>query len=228
MRKFGVETSLKPFRTITRLKETPSHPSMTLGHPASIECPRAPGKGKGPFIPPKPPLLVNDATYAVEQVISIIKEEDINDCDEFTPIAIGESGCIILPRYCPLTSLPFFVYLFSAFHLFNSLCAFQAMVRMKTFELRCGDYEDQMVNLWKRVKNNNEVIKELQGFVTPLTEKVAFLEGKVKEPEKQCSSQVDLFVAAKEEKIRLSKELEKLRGELRNAETSVIAKYFSS
>ena len=57
------------------------------------------------------------------------------------------------------------------------------MVGMKTIELRCGDYEDQMINLRKHVKNNNEVIKELQGSVIPLTEKVALLEGKVKELE---------------------------------------------
>ena len=91
-RKFGVDTSSKPFETITRPKETPSHPLMTPGCLAFVECPRAPGKGKGPLTPPKPPLLVNDATYAMEQVMSIIKEEDINDCDEFTPAAIGESG----------------------------------------------------------------------------------------------------------------------------------------
>ena len=35
------------------------------------------------------------------------------------------------------------------------------MVRMKTLELRRGDYEDQVVNLQKCVKGNNEVIKEL-------------------------------------------------------------------
>ena len=99
---------------------------------------------------------------------------------------------------------------------------------MKTLELRCEDYKDQMVNLQKRVKNNNEVIKELQGFVTPLTEKVTLLEGKVKELEERCSSQANLFVAAREEKIRLSKKLEKLRGELSNAKTSAIAKYSSS
>lgn len=102
------------------------------------------------------------------------------------------------------------------------------MVRMKTLELRCDDYKDQMVNLQKHVKNNNEAIKELQGFVTPLTEKVALLEGKVKELEERCSSQANLFVAAGEEKIRLSKALEKLRGELSNAKTSAIAKYSSS
>ena len=99
---------------------------------------------------------------------------------------------------------------------------------MKTLELRCDDYKDQMVNLRKHVKNNNEAIKELQGFVTPLTEKVALLEGKVKELEERCSSQANLFVAAREEKIRLSKALEKLRGELSNAKMSAIAKYSSS
>ena len=40
-----------------------------------------------------------------------------------------------------------------------------------------------MVNLQKCVKGNNKVIKELHGFVTPLTMKVAPLEGKVKELE---------------------------------------------
>ena len=84
-------------------------------------------------------------------------------------------------------------------------------MRMKTLELWCRDYEDQMANLWKRVKNNNEVIKELKGFVTPLKEKkVAFSGGKVKELKERCSSQVDLFITAKEEKTCLSKELEKL------------------
>ena len=62
------------------------------------------------------------------------------------------------------------------------------MVRMKTLELRCKDYKDQVVNLWKHVKGNNEVIKEMQGSVTPLTKKVTLLEGKVKELEEQCSS----------------------------------------
>ena len=67
-----------------------------------------------------------------------------------------------------------------------------------------------MGNHWKRVKGNNEDIKELQGSVTPLIEKVAFLEGKVKELEERCSFQADLFIAAKEEKICLFKELGKL------------------
>ena len=38
------------------------------------------------------------------------------------------------------------------------------------------------------MKGNNEVIKEMQGSVTPLTKKVTLLEGKVKELEEQCSS----------------------------------------
>ncbi|KAK9998088.1 hypothetical protein SO802_017691 [Lithocarpus litseifolius] len=148
----------------------------------SVKRSRAPGRGKGPLTPPKPPLLVNNATYAVEQVMSIIKEEDIYDCDEYAPVAIGESRLHDLVK---------------------------------------------VVNLRKHVKGNNEVIKELQGSVTLLTEQVALLEGKVKELDKQFSSQVDLFIAVEEEKIRLSKELEKLRGELSNAETSAIAKYSS-
>ena len=77
------------------------------------------------------------------------------------------------------------------------------------------------------MKGNNEVIKELQGSVTPLTEKVALLEGKVKELEERCSSQADLFIATEEKKIHLSKELEKLRRELSNDKTSAIAKYSS-
>nr|POF05074.1 hypothetical protein CFP56_35635 [Quercus suber] len=94
--------------------ETP-HPFETPGRPASVERPRALGRGKGPLTPPKPPLLVNDATYAVEQVMSIIKDEDIDDCDEYAPVAIRESGLHDLAK---------------------------TMVRMKTLELRCGDYKD--------------------------------------------------------------------------------------
>nr|POE97689.1 hypothetical protein CFP56_06502 [Quercus suber] len=90
-RKFGVDTSSKPFGTITCLKETPSHPLVTPGLLASIKCLRAPGRGKGPLTAPKPPILVNDSTYDMEQVMSIIKEEDIDDCDEYAPGAIGES-----------------------------------------------------------------------------------------------------------------------------------------
>uniref|UniRef100_A0A7N2LHS7 Uncharacterized protein n=1 Tax=Quercus lobata TaxID=97700 RepID=A0A7N2LHS7_QUELO len=133
-RKFGVDTSLKPFGTITRPKETPSHPLVTPGCLVFVERPRAPGRGKGPLTPPKPPLLINDATYIVERVMSIIKEEDIDDCDEYAPTAIGES------------------------------------------------------RLHDLAKGNNEAIKELQGFVTLLTEKVALLEGKVKELKERCSS----------------------------------------
>uniref|UniRef100_A0A7N2R4R3 Uncharacterized protein n=1 Tax=Quercus lobata TaxID=97700 RepID=A0A7N2R4R3_QUELO len=119
-RKFGVDTSPKPFGTITHPKETPSHPSMTPSRLASVECPRAPSRGKGPLTPPKPPLLINDATYAVEQVKSIIKEEDIDDCDKYAPTTIEESGLHDLAK---------------------------VVMRMKTLELWCRDYEDQMVNL---------------------------------------------------------------------------------
>nr|POE53760.1 hypothetical protein CFP56_23300 [Quercus suber] len=65
-RKFAVDTFQKPSRTITCSKETPSHPLVTLGCLASVEHLRALGRGNGPLTPPKPPLLVNDATYAVE------------------------------------------------------------------------------------------------------------------------------------------------------------------
>ena len=87
-----MDTSPKPFGTITHPKETPSHHSVTPGRPASTKHPRAPGREKGPLTPPKSPLLINDATYAMERVMSIIKEEDINDCDEFALTTIGESG----------------------------------------------------------------------------------------------------------------------------------------
>lgn len=60
-----------------------------------------------------------------------------------------------------------------------------------------------------------------------MIEKVSLFEGKVKELEERCSSQADLFVVAEEEKIRLSKELEKLQREQSNAETSAITKYSS-
>lgn len=166
-RKFGVDTSPKPFGTITRLNETPSHPSVTPGCPTFVERPRAPGRRKGPLTPPKPPLLVNDATYAVEQVISIIKEEDIDDCDEYDPVAIGEFGLQDLAKVFPLHFFILF-YLFLDTHYlspaYSSACLSfrQWWVRMKIIELRCGNYEDQVINLWKHVKGYNEVIKELQ------------------------------------------------------------------
>lgn len=75
---------------------------MTLGLPASVERLRALGRGKGPLTPPKPPLLVNDATYVMEQVMSIIKEEDIDDCDEYDPGAIRESGLYEFVKVFPL------------------------------------------------------------------------------------------------------------------------------
>lgn len=75
------------------------------------------------------------------------------------------------------------VCLLFVFFLINSLLAFQAMARMKILELRCEDYEDQVVNLWNCLENNNEVIKGLQESVSPLIEKVAILEAKVKELE---------------------------------------------
>ncbi|KAK9991530.1 hypothetical protein SO802_026515 [Lithocarpus litseifolius] len=84
----------------------------------------------------------------------------------------------------------------------------EAVVRIKTFELWCGDYKDHEVNLRKCMKGNNE--------------------GRMKELEERCSSQANLFVAVEEEKIRLSKELEKLQRELSNAEKSAIAMYYSS
>ena len=70
--------------------------------------------------------------------------------------------------------------------------------------------------------------KSWRGLLPPWWKKFAFLEGKVKELKEWCSSQADLFVTAEEEKIRLSKELEKLRGELSNAESNAIAKCSSS
>ena len=116
-RKFGVDTSPKPFGTITRPKDTPSHPSVTPSRLALVECPRAPSRGKGPLTPPKPPLLINDATYVVEQVKSIIKEEDIDDCDEYAPTTIEESGLHDLAKVFPL-HLHFFFYKF-----FNFSCS---------------------------------------------------------------------------------------------------------
>ena len=68
-------------------------------------------------------------------------------------------------------SIRSFIY-YSSFFLKNSLFIFQEMVRMKTLELRYEDYEDQVVSLQKHLKNNNKVIKELQEFISPLTEKV--------------------------------------------------------
>uniref|UniRef100_A0A7N2MSK0 Uncharacterized protein n=1 Tax=Quercus lobata TaxID=97700 RepID=A0A7N2MSK0_QUELO len=122
-RKFSVDIFPKTFRTVTRLKETPNRPSVTLARSASIDRPR---------------------------------EEDIDDCDEYALASIGESGLHDL---------------------------------VKTLELRCGDYEDQVVKLQNHLKSNNEVIKELQGFVFPPTEKVTILEARVKELEEQWSSQ---------------------------------------
>lgn len=65
--------------------------SSTLARLASVDRLRVHGKGKGPFTPPKPPLLIQDASYAVEQAFSIIKEEDIDNCDEYAPGSINES-----------------------------------------------------------------------------------------------------------------------------------------
>ena len=97
-----MDTSLKPFGTITCLKETTSQPSVPPGLLAFVDRSRAPGRGKGPITPPKPPLLVDDATYAVEQVMFIIKEGDIDDCDEYAPGAIGASGLHEFVKVFPL------------------------------------------------------------------------------------------------------------------------------
>ena len=102
------------------------------------------------------------------------------------------------------------------------------MVRMKTLKLRCGDYKDQLVGFKKRQKDNNKIINKLQESISPLTKKVATHEAKVKELEEQCSSQVDLFISEEGEKVRLSKKLGKLQGELSNAEMRVVAKQSTS
>ncbi|XP_030967464.1 uncharacterized protein LOC115987987 isoform X1 [Quercus lobata] len=200
-RKFIVDTSPKTFGTITRPKETPNHPSSTPACSASVDRLRVHDKGKGPFTPPKPPLLVQDASYAVEQALFIIKNEDIDDCDEYA------TSSIIVSELHDLI---------------------KAMVRMKILELRCKDYEDQVVALRKRLENNIEVIKGLSEFVSPLIEKVAILETKVKELEVQCASHVDLFIFPEDEKIHLSKELGKLQEELSNAKMRVVVKYSTS
>ena len=127
---------------------------MIPSRSASIKHPRAPGRGNGPFTPPKPPLLINDDTYAVERVMSIIKEEDINDCDEYASTAIGESGLHDLAKVFPFNF--FFSFFFYFFYFCFCFCKYsllipflliclsviQAMVRMKTLKLRCRDYED--------------------------------------------------------------------------------------
>ena len=102
-RKFSMDTSPHTFGTITHPKETPNHPSSTTTYPISLNHLRAPSRGKGH------PLLVHDASFAVKQALSIIREEDIDDCDEYTPTSIGESGLHDLTKltliFCPFIRL---------------------------------------------------------------------------------------------------------------------------
>lgn len=163
----------------------------------------------------------------MEQAFSIIKKEDIDNCDEYAAGSINESELQDLIKVLSF-SYPSPVCLLFVFFLTNSLLAFQAMLRMKILELRCEDFEDQVVDLRKHLENNIEVIKGLLEFVSPLIKKAAILETKVKELEVQCASHVDLFIFVDEEKIHLSKEPGKLREELSNAEMRVVAKYSTS
>ncbi|KAL0004893.1 hypothetical protein SO802_012454 [Lithocarpus litseifolius] len=92
-RKLSMDTSPQTFGTVTRPMETPNRPSSTITCPVSSNHPRAPGRGKGPFTPPlKPPLLVHNTFFAVKQALSIIREEDIDDCDEYALASTRESG----------------------------------------------------------------------------------------------------------------------------------------
>ena len=92
-RKFFMDTSPQTFGTVTHPMKTSNCPSSSTTRPISSNHPRAPGRGKGPFTPPpKPPLLVHDASFAVKQTLSIIREEDIDDCDEYAPTSIREFG----------------------------------------------------------------------------------------------------------------------------------------
>ncbi|KAK9984321.1 hypothetical protein SO802_033846 [Lithocarpus litseifolius] len=123
-RKFSMGISPQTFRTVTCPKETPNRPSSSITHPVSSNHSRASSRGKGPLTPPpKRPLLVHDASFAMKQALSIIRKEYIDDCDVYTLASIGEFGLHDLTK---------------------------AMVRMKTLEMRCGDYEDQLVGFRKR------------------------------------------------------------------------------
>ena len=149
-----MDTSPKPFSTISHLKET-LHPSETPSRPTLVERPRALGRGKGPFTPPKPPLLMNDATYAMEQVMSIIKEEDINDCDEYALTTIGESRLHDLAKVFPLHP-SFFLFFFLTLaacplhthslliHLLTHLLLTHLFICFSSY----GENEDSWVKVW--------------------------------------------------------------------------------
>ena len=92
-RKFFVDTSPQTFGIVTRPMETPNRPSSTTIRSISSNHLRAPSRGKGPFTPPpKPLLLVHDTSFVEKQALSIIREEDIDDYDEYVPNSIKESG----------------------------------------------------------------------------------------------------------------------------------------
>nr|POE54690.1 hypothetical protein CFP56_25050 [Quercus suber] len=108
-----MDTSPQTFGTVTRPMETPNRPSSTTTRPVSSNHPRAPSREKVPFTPPpKPPLLVHDASFAMKQALSIIREEeDIDDCDEHAPASIRESR---LHDFAKVTLIFFqFIRLFS-------------------------------------------------------------------------------------------------------------------
>lgn len=119
-----MDTSPKTFGTVTRPKETPKCPSSTPARPASVDHLRVHDKENGHLTPPKPPLLIQDASYAVEQALSIIKKEDIDDIVmSMLLLLLGSPGCMTSSKYFPsLIYLP--VCLLFVFFLINSLLDF--------------------------------------------------------------------------------------------------------
>ena len=61
------------------------------------------------LIPLKPRLLLEDASYAMEQVSSIVKKENIGDCDEFAPTSIEEAVFHDLAKVLLPITLSYFV-----------------------------------------------------------------------------------------------------------------------
>ena len=57
--------------------------------------------GKGPIVPGPVQRLVTHKDYTIEMVTSIIKEMDLDPCDEHSSEDLGVSGLYDLSRVCP-------------------------------------------------------------------------------------------------------------------------------
>ncbi|KAL0000418.1 hypothetical protein SO802_014199 [Lithocarpus litseifolius] len=180
------------------------------------------GKGlmlaQGPVIPEEGRCILTHKGYALEQLDSILGNEEADSCANQSVQELGDSGLFDLARVCTFFIVCAVIFLYR-YADGNSVS--QAVVRMRAMQVKGSKNEELLAHQKKRIANLTDGLEQYKDACRTLNGEIKELKEKLEEGTRQAEQE-------REARVTAEKELTSLLGQVETAKSDAVAEFKTS